>query len=63
MLIYNDHSKDNECNKIMDKIIQAISIALVSDAGTTSTSDPGYKLVKLAMQNSVKVTICWPTDK
>jgi 16S rRNA (cytidine1402-2'-O)-methyltransferase len=58
MLIYNDHSKDYERNKIIDKIIQGKSIALVSDAGTPLISDPGYKLVKLAMQNSVKVTIC-----
>ena len=59
MLIYNDHSKEYERNKIIDKIIiQGKSIVLVSDAGTPLISDPGYKLVKLAMQNDVKVTIC-----
>ncbi len=58
MLIYNDHSKEYDRNKIIDKILQGKTIALVSDAGTPLISDPGYKLVKLAMQNDVKVTIC-----
>lgn len=58
MIIYNDHSKESDRKKITDKILQGKSIALVSDAGTPLISDPGYKLVKFAMQNKIKVTIC-----
>ena len=32
-------------------------IALVSDAGTPAISDPGYRLVRLALENSINIEV------
>ncbi|NSW46096.1 MAG: 16S rRNA (cytidine(1402)-2'-O)-methyltransferase [Bacteroidales bacterium] len=53
---YNEHH-------ILDKIIDAIKsgkrIALVSDAGTPAISDPGFLIVREAIQNQIEVE-CLP---
>ena len=56
MLKYNDHSKESERNRILDEIRGGKSVALLSDAGTPLISDPGYKLVKEAVEEGVYVT-------
>ena len=56
------HHKFNE-HKTLTKIIDLISVnnsvALVSDAGTPSISDPGYLLVKACIENTIEVE-CLP---
>ena len=50
--------KENELVKadsIIDKLLDNKNIALVSDAGTPIISDPGEKLVKIALENDIKV--------
>jgi len=56
------HHKFNEhksVNKIVDLITDNNTIALVSDAGTPSISDPGYLLVKACIDNDIEVE-CLP---
>jgi 16S rRNA (cytidine1402-2'-O)-methyltransferase len=48
----------NELKKrewILSRLKQADRIALVSDAGTPGISDPGYRLIKMALENQVSV--------
>lgn len=56
------HHKFNE-HKAVKEIVRLIqennSVALVSDAGTPSISDPGYLLVKECIDNEIEV-ICLP---
>ncbi len=40
---------------ILSKLKQGNQIALVSDAGTPGISDPGYRLIQLAIENEVPV--------
>jgi 16S rRNA (cytidine1402-2'-O)-methyltransferase len=43
---YHDHNGDVARPKILEKLSQGHSVALVSDAGTPLISDPGFKLVR-----------------
>ncbi len=54
-LSYNDHSYSNKFTIISNEIKSKKIICLVSDAGTPLISDPGYKLVRFAMKNKIKV--------
>ena len=52
----HEHSSQQKLIFLIDKIKKGKSIALVSDAGTPIISDPGIKLVILAINNGIKIT-------
>src|SRR5450756_2550795 len=43
---YHEHNAALARPKILEKLAQGFSIALISDAGTPLNSDPGFKLVR-----------------
>lgn len=53
---YHEHNAAIERPKIMAKIEEGASVALVSDAGTPLISDPGYKLVRTLLDEGLPVT-------
>jgi 16S rRNA (cytidine1402-2'-O)-methyltransferase len=53
--VYNDHSDDARRAGVLDNLRNGAKIALVSDAGTPLVSDPGYKLVREALVENLKV--------
>ena len=56
------HHKFNEhkmVERIADQILRGDSIALISDAGTPSISDPGFLLVRTCLEKGVEVE-CLP---
>lgn len=57
LMCYNDFSSDLERKKIFNAIEEGNSVALVSDAGTPLISDPGYKLIKEAMDLNIGIDI------
>ncbi|MCB1532962.1 MAG: 16S rRNA (cytidine(1402)-2'-O)-methyltransferase [Alphaproteobacteria bacterium] len=56
LLSYNDHSSEEQRAKILSAVAGGKAVALVSDAGTPLVSDPGYKLVRAALEQGVSVT-------
>ena len=56
IISYHDHSISSIRGKIIDLIKDGKSVALVSDAGTPLISDPGYKLVKRAIEEGIDVS-------
>jgi 16S rRNA (cytidine1402-2'-O)-methyltransferase len=54
--IFNEHRKTDE---IADRILAGETIALVSDAGTPSISDPGFMLVRACIEKGIPVE-CLP---
>ncbi|HBC53984.1 MAG TPA: 16S rRNA (cytidine(1402)-2'-O)-methyltransferase [Alphaproteobacteria bacterium] len=53
---YHDHSTASVRTAIIDRLRDGARIALVSDAGTPLISDPGYKLVRMAVAEGLHVS-------
>lgn len=53
---YHEHNSDEALPKIMARLDEGQAIALVSDAGTPLVSDPGYRLVRAAIEAGHNVT-------
>lgn len=56
LLSYHDHNADEMRPKLIERIKNGETIALISDAGTPLISDPGFKLVREMAALSLKVT-------
>src|SRR5690606_32110228 len=52
---YHEHNKESSGQKLIEKLLAGKSIALVSDAGMPTISDPGYELVQLAINEGIHV--------
>jgi 16S rRNA (cytidine1402-2'-O)-methyltransferase len=52
---YNDHNAARERPRLLGKLKQGGRIALVSDAGTPLVSDPGFKLVRAAIEDEIPI--------
>ena len=52
---YHDHNKEEKAPVLVARILEGKSVALVSDAGTPGISDPGYFLIKLAVDQKIPV--------
>jgi 16S rRNA (cytidine1402-2'-O)-methyltransferase len=55
LISYHEHNKQPSGNKIIEKLKEGAKIALVSDAGMPTISDPGNELVALAAENQLTV--------
>ena len=55
MISYHRHNEEVKTDEFIQKLIEGKSIALVSDAGTPVISDPGEEIVKVALENHIKV--------
>ena len=53
---YHEHNAAEARPKLLSRLDQGQSIALVSDAGTPLISDPGYKLVRASRKAGYQVT-------
>ncbi|MSO92078.1 MAG: 16S rRNA (cytidine(1402)-2'-O)-methyltransferase [Rhodospirillales bacterium] len=56
LLSYHDHNADRVRPRLIERLKHGESVALASDAGTPLISDPGYKLVRAAVGESIAVT-------
>jgi len=56
MLSYNDHNADRQREQVLQAVQEGQSVALVSDAGMPLVSDPGYKLIRDALEQEIYVT-------
>jgi len=52
---YHEHNEQQRETQLIELLKQGSNIAVVSDAGTPSISDPGYRLVRAAIENEVRV--------
>jgi len=52
---YHEHNEQQRSSQLIDMLQQGSNIAVVSDAGTPSISDPGFRLVRAAIENDITV--------
>jgi 16S rRNA (cytidine1402-2'-O)-methyltransferase len=52
---YHEHNEQQRTAHLIQMLQQGSSIAVVSDAGTPSISDPGFRLVRAAIENDITV--------
>jgi 16S rRNA (cytidine1402-2'-O)-methyltransferase len=55
MLAYHDFNEERGAAMILEKLSQGCQVALITDAGTPLVSDPGFRLVRAARQNGIRV--------
>ena len=55
MISYHDHSSEKEIKKIIDLLLEGKDLALISDAGTPTISDPGYGLIRECIKNDITI--------
>lgn len=52
---YHEHNEQQRTAELIDLLKQGSDVAVVSDAGTPSISDPGFRLVRAAIEHEVAV--------
>lgn len=52
---YHEHNERERADELAARLATGESIALVSDAGTPAVSDPGFRLVRAAIQQGTRV--------
>jgi len=56
MTSYHEYNKIEKGKKLVEKLQEGMSIALITDAGTPGISDPGEELVKMCYEAGIEVT-------
>jgi len=52
---YHEHNESSRAAELLEKLVEGARIAIVSDAGTPGISDPGFRLLSLAIERGVPV--------
>lgn len=55
LISYHEHNETRRAPELIYKLEKGLSIALVSDAGTPSVSDPGYRLINEAIAENIRI--------
>lgn len=52
---YHEHNEEEKSEQLLSELLSSSEIAVISDAGTPMISDPGFRLIHLAIENNVEV--------
>lgn len=55
LITLHEHNEQAQAERLIECLRAGEKIAIISDAGTPLISDPGFRLVKLAHENNIKV--------
>lgn len=53
---YHEFNQDIKTNQVIDELLDGKKIAIISDAGLPVISDPGYKIVKEAIEKNIAIS-------
>jgi 16S rRNA (cytidine1402-2'-O)-methyltransferase len=54
LISFHEHNEKKRTPELIGKLLDGMTIALVSNAGTPLVSDPGYRLIEAAIANKLK---------
>lgn len=52
---YHEHNEQQRSEELLGRLQEGSDVAIVSDAGTPGINDPGFRLVRLAIENDIHV--------
>src|ERR1700730_17583821 len=52
---YHEHNEQERSVELIELLLRGTNVAVVSDAGTPGISDPGFRLIRLAVAKQVQV--------
>jgi len=52
---YHEHNEESRSKELIRQLTDGRNVAVVSDAGTPTISDPGFRLVNAAVENDIQV--------
>jgi len=55
LVSYHEHNELERAEELVGKLREGVTIAQVSDAGMPGISDPGYRLIRLAIEQGISV--------
>jgi 16S rRNA (cytidine1402-2'-O)-methyltransferase len=55
LISYHEHNEVERTKSLVEKLRGGVSVALVSNAGTPSVSDPGFRLIREAIANDIVI--------
>ena len=55
LISYHEHNEDSRSDELVDMLRDGKSVAVVSDAGTPTINDPGFRIVKKAIESGIDI--------
>jgi 16S rRNA (cytidine1402-2'-O)-methyltransferase len=55
LVSYHEHNEAQRAEELVKKLLEGVTVAQVSDAGMPGISDPGYRVIQLAIENGIVV--------
>jgi 16S rRNA (cytidine1402-2'-O)-methyltransferase len=55
LISYHEHNEDSRSDELIAALSEGKSVAVVSDAGTPAINDPGFRIVRKAIENGIDI--------
>ena len=55
MISFHEHNEESKLTEVISKLKRGMNIAQITDAGTPTISDPGFKLIRECTREGIKV--------
>src|ERR1700721_4267607 len=57
LVSFHEHNEARRTSELIEKMRAGEKVALLTDAGMPSISDPGYRIVRACIENGIKVEV------
>jgi 16S rRNA (cytidine1402-2'-O)-methyltransferase len=57
LMSFHEHNEARRTGELIERLRGGESVALLTDAGMPSVSDPGYRLVRASIENGIRIEV------